>query len=577
MMELLHKFKHAKLLRWFTDPSVSWRMPLAIFILIFLTGFMGAAQTGLFDRDEPRNAQAAREMIETGNWLVPTFNGEPRLHKPILIYWLMALSYKLLGVTALAARMPSIIAGSLSGVVVYLFANKWFGRRVAIWSLIVWATVPLTLVESRMATTDAILNLLILGMMAMLARLYQGEGRWYARGFWLFLGLSILTKGPVGLLPVAGALIFTRYYAGVSLPWRFLRPLEGMTIACVVVLPWIVAVSLATDGEFLRFAVGREMLGRTIRPAEGHWGLPGYYLLMLPLMFFPWIAFLPMALKKSWCERKTDPRIAFLIGWAALPLVPLELMATKLVHYHYPSYAALAILVGREITRLEPLLLRPNLLEGGRFLRGSFISMCGLAAAFFLATAFVASWVVSIGSLLAASVLVYGLYRMIPLFQSGQWRKVIPVLAWTWVAVLILTLAWVLPAVKRRAITHNVAKSLKRHAEELQATAILGEFREPSLIFELQATEPVVISRKLSDLRTIARNKGALVVPVLEKDLAIMKKAGDLEVTVVDQVSAFDFQQGRRRKVGLALVTLRPEERLADLRELIDGQRSVIR
>jgi hypothetical protein len=94
---------------------------------------------------------------------------------------------------------------------------------------------------------------------------------------------------------------------------------------------------------------------------------------------------------------------------------------------------------------------------------------------------------------------------------------------------------------------------------------------------ELQATEPVVISRKLSDLRTIARNKGALVVPVLEKDLAIMKKAGDLEVTVVDQVSAFDFQQGRRRKVGLALVTLRPEERLADLRELIDGQRSVIR
>jgi 4-amino-4-deoxy-L-arabinose transferase-like glycosyltransferase len=574
LLEQLHK---SKLVAWVFDAGKPRRLPLAIFTLLLLTGFLGAAQTGLFDRDEPRNAQAAREMLRSGDLLVPTFNGEPRLHKPILIYWLMAASYQLLGENALAARLPSILAGAGAGVLVYLFAARWFTRREAVWAIVVWATLPLTLVESRMATTDSLLNLLILGMMLALGRLYQSPSPLTVRCFWFLMGLSILTKGPVAILPIAGALIFTKYTTGVAIAWRWFRPLEGLLIVSAVVLPWLVAVTLATDGEFLRFAVGREMLGRTIRPAEGHWGLPGYYLGMLPVMFFPWIAFLPMAVKGAWIQRKTDPRMAFLLGWAVLPLVPLELMATKLVHYHFPSYAALAILVGREICRLENLNTRPNLLAGGRLVRGSLISLMSIVAALFLGFAWVGSWRVSLGSLMVAALLVYGLVIMIPAIQAGAWRKLFPVLAFTWSAVVLVTLGWVLPASQRGAMSHQVAARLNQLSGEMQATAILGEYREPSVIYDLKSTSPVQISRSLADIRKIVRQTGAVVMPVLDDDRAIMQKADDLELKMVGEVRAFDFQQGRRRTVGLALVSLKAEERLAMIRELNDPQKNVRR
>jgi len=570
MTGLLERLQKSKLVAWVFDPEKPRRLALTIFTVLLLTGFLGAAQTGLFDRDEPRNAQAALEMLRSGDWLVPTFNSEPRLHKPILIYWLMAASYQLLGENALAARLPSILAGAGAGVLVYVFAARWFTRREAVWAIVVWATLPLTLVESRMATTDSLLNLLILGMMLALGRLYQSPSPRSARMFWLFLGLSILTKGPVALIPIAGALIFTKYATGVAIAWRWFRPLEGLVIVSAVVLPWLVAVTMATDGEFLRFAVGRELLGRTIRPAEGHWGLPGYYLGMLPVMFFPWIALLPMAVKGAWTQRKTDPRIAFLLGWAVLPLVPLELMATKLVHYHYPSYAALAILVGREICRLEKLNTRPNLLAGGRLVRGSLISLMAIAAALFLGFAWVGSWRVSLGSLLAAFLLVNGLRFMIPAVQAGAWRKLFPALALTWSSVIIITLGWVLPASQRGAMSHQVAARLNQLSGELQATAILGEYREPSVIYDLRSPNPVQISRSLADIRRIVRQTGAVVMPVLADDRAIMQKADDLELKMVGEVRAFDFQQGRRRTVGLALVSLKAEERLAMIRELSD-------
>ena len=197
--------RQSRFLTWCGNPSKPARLPIVIFMTLLITGFIGAAQTGLFDRDEPRYAQATREMVASGDWIVPSFNGEPRLQKPVLIYWLMATSYSVFGDSALAARLPSIIAGACSGTLIFLMTNHWWGRRCALWATLIWATVPLTLVESRMATTDSVLNLLTLIMIVSLARLYQSPSRLAARIFWLAMGLSILTKGPVGLLAVIAA------------------------------------------------------------------------------------------------------------------------------------------------------------------------------------------------------------------------------------------------------------------------------------------------------------------------------------------------------------------------------------
>jgi len=116
--------RQSRFLTWCGNPSKPARLPIVIFMTLLVTGFIGASQTGLFDRDEPRYAQATREMVASGDWVVPSFNGEPRLHKPVLIYWLMAASYTVFGDNALAARLPSIIAGACAGTLIFLMVNR---------------------------------------------------------------------------------------------------------------------------------------------------------------------------------------------------------------------------------------------------------------------------------------------------------------------------------------------------------------------------------------------------------------------------------------------------------------------
>ena len=537
------------------------RVPWFIFCALFVTGLIGSAQTGLFDRDEPRYAQAAREMLATGNWLVPSFNGEPRLHKPVL----MSASMAAFGDTPLAARLPAILAGSLSGVLLYGLANRWWGRRVAGWATLIWSTAPLTIVESRMATTDAVLNLFTLGMLTCVTGLYQSPNRRLARLFWLLAGLSILTKGPVGFLPVVFAVAGTRYFAKVSLPMVHLRPLEGALLCSAIVLPWLVTVSVRTNGDFLRFAVGRELLGRTVSPAEGHWGVPGYYLGMMALLMCPWACFLPMAVKRAWKEKAADPRVAFLLGWAFGPLLILELMATKLVHYHYASYAALAMLIGQEMVRLEKVTLRPGFMAGGRFLRGSLTAVIALAAMFFLGLAWAGVWSVAIPSFVVAVVLGYTLLKLVPAMHQGQWARSLKAASAGWLAAVLVMLGWLLPGADPHRLASRVASTLARHAQVLKVPVALGEFREPSVIFDMHAPRPIAISRSLSQTRKIVAANGAVLMPLTDGEINLVNTAEEVILQKVEAIRALDWDRGRRDSLTVCLLTRRPEERLAEL------------
>jgi 4-amino-4-deoxy-L-arabinose transferase-like glycosyltransferase len=541
------------------------RIRLTIFCVLAVTGLAGAAQTGLFDRDEPRYAQATREMISTGNWLVPTFNGEPRLHKPVAIYWLMAPFYVLIGDSPLAARMPSILATAIAGVLVYSLTNRWWGRRAALWATIVWTTAPLTVVESRMATTDAVLNALILGMALCLTRLYGGPEPWTARLFWALAGCSILTKGPVGLLFPAAGLAAARYYSGVRLPWSWLRPKEGLAIAAAIVLPWMAAVNVQTQGEFLRFAVGREFLGRTVAPAEGHSGFPGYYLALLIPLFLPWSIFLAGALKKTWSLRHEDPRASFLLGYAFGPLLVLELISTKLAHYHYPAYAALAILTGVRIAELECTSLRPNLMSDGRFLK---IATNAFAIAFMLAAAGLA-WAYP-GSSLAPCLIVitamgYVVYRNVPAIREGHWGTVIRMTTIGWSITLLTILAWILPASESSRLAVRVAAKLKEQSARISGTVALAEFRDPSVIHALRQPEPVPIVRSQGAIRDLIDRAGATIVPLSPRELDKVESDEGLRVQVLSEIEAFDWDRGKKRKVSVVLITADPANRVARL------------
>ena len=564
MMRFLFE-KLSRFLLWCANPAKPGRTAMAIALALLLTGFLGAAQTSLFDRDEPRYAQATREMIASGDWDVPSFKGEPRLHKPVLIYWIMAGSFAIFGDSALAARIPSIIASATAGSLLFLLANRLWGRRSALWACLVWSTAPLTLVEGRMASTDSLLNLFILTMMTCLAKLYADPSKPAARLFWLMLALSILTKGPVGLLVVLPAVLATLYFSGTRLQWNRLRPLEGAAIMASMILPWAITSTIQTDGHFLRFAIGREMIGRTIAPAEGHSGLPGYYLAMLLPMFFPWCCFLPMAIKRAWARRAADPRMAFLLGWAIGPLIVLELLATKLVHYHYSGYAALAILVGHELSHLEKLALRPNLIAGGRFLRASMISTIALASMIFLGLASVGTWAIAIVCLLVAAVFLRTFRLLLPALDNGQWPNVLRITSAGWITVSLLVITLLLPLSNGRRLSVRVGNRLAVQADRLKVPIALGEFREPSLIFGIGSANAIPISRSMTQTRSIVTQQGATLMPLSPAELRKVQSMSDLLVQPLEDVEALDWDRGRRRSLTICLLTRRPEQRLAEL------------
>src|SRR4051794_3856991 len=145
-----------------------WLQAAAIAALALTLNLAGNGRTSLWDRDEPRYAGCTREMRARGDWIHPTFNGEPRYHKPILIYWLMRGGVALGGDNAFGARLVSAVAGAGTCLVVLRLGRRMLGARAATLAALMLATSPIMVAESKLATTDATLTLLLVGSQACL-------------------------------------------------------------------------------------------------------------------------------------------------------------------------------------------------------------------------------------------------------------------------------------------------------------------------------------------------------------------------------------------------------------------------
>src|SRR5262249_29936511 len=143
-----------------------WRIlrePLAIAALALVLNLAGNGRVSLWDRDEPRYAVCVREMRARHDWIFPTYNGEPRYHKPILIYWLIRLGVAIGGHTPFGIRLVSGFAGAGTCVLVWCLGRRVFGAQVGRLAALLLATAPIVFVESKLATTDATLALLFVG------------------------------------------------------------------------------------------------------------------------------------------------------------------------------------------------------------------------------------------------------------------------------------------------------------------------------------------------------------------------------------------------------------------------------
>jgi 4-amino-4-deoxy-L-arabinose transferase-like glycosyltransferase len=319
--------------------------------LFFLPGFFTMSA---MDRDEPRFAQATRQMVETHDYVSIRFMDEARNKKPVGIYWLQALSLSAAEYVGIADaehqiwvyRLPSLL-GAISAVLLTYWAALAFLSSEGAWcASLLCASCLLIGVESRLAKTDAVVCATVAACLGVMARLYMSRGhelalKW-AAVFWGAIGIGVLVKGPITpLAPLCSALVLS--WHDKSVRWLgALRPVRGLIFALALVLPWFVMIMALTHGAFLQDSLGEDMMSKVAAGQESHGAPFGTYLIVFLITGWPLAPLLFISVPKLWRHRQ-HKSVKFLAAWIIPVWLIFESVTTKLPHYVLPLFPALAI------------------------------------------------------------------------------------------------------------------------------------------------------------------------------------------------------------------------------------------
>ena len=325
---------------------------------VLLAGAMFLFHLGspaLTSPNEGLYAEVAREMNETGQFVIPRANGVVYLEKPPLLYWLTAVSMRLSGENAFAARLPSALAAIVTVVIVVAAGRRLFGSRAGMLSGVVLATSLGFALVARQVLFDSLLTLWT--TVALLGFWFGTETadetrlspkRWLLAGY-AALGLAVLTKGLVGLtIPTLIVLAYALFARdGERLRRAISAP--GLLLLLAVAAPWHVIAGLRQKQFFWFYFVNEHwlrFLGKR-EPADFHADpifAPAAALFLLPL---PWSAFLPAAVRSDlWGPRRSRESV-FLISWILAPVVFFTLSQTRTYYYLLPAVPPIALLLGR--------------------------------------------------------------------------------------------------------------------------------------------------------------------------------------------------------------------------------------
>jgi 4-amino-4-deoxy-L-arabinose transferase-like glycosyltransferase len=258
----------------------------AVSLLALALNLVGNGRVSLWDRDEPRYAGCTREMRASGDWVHPTFNAEPRYHKPVLIYWLMLAATAVAGDNPFGARLVSAVAGTATVLLVWVWGRRLLGDRAGRLAALMLATAPIMVAESKLATTDATLTFFVVGCQFALSEL-SWRPSWRAAAFWIGLGLAVLTKSPAGPVLIAAAAAASWWWGGPTACWRRLHWRWGPLLGAAIVVPWHAAILLRSRGAYYDVAVGYHIIQRATTGIEDHGGFPGYYVVIGLGVFYP--------------------------------------------------------------------------------------------------------------------------------------------------------------------------------------------------------------------------------------------------------------------------------------------------
>lgn len=337
--------------------------PWWLVALLVALAFVFQGTRGIWEPDEGRYSATGINMLETGNYLVPTADGEhPHLTKPPVTYWALAASFAVFGLNEWAARLPSALAFVGTGLLVFGLGRRFTPERPWLPSL-AWALSLGPLIGANVVSTDALLTLFETAAMLAFVEAWRRDAdsrRRWAIAMWIAWGLAFMTKGPPGLLPLLAMTLFLALHDRRQL--RGLVPLPGIVAFILVGFTWF-ALIVRQDPSLLGYFLGYEVYDRVFtathaRNAEWY-GAFEVYLPVLIVGALPWWAMALVAAggpRRAWVQLRErvaarQPEWLLLLYWFLVPLAIFFVARSRLQLYVLPLFVPLALIVARPLAR----------------------------------------------------------------------------------------------------------------------------------------------------------------------------------------------------------------------------------
>ncbi len=550
-MELQHKFE---------DARICWLTAILISFVVMVVYLFAASRSTLWDRDEPRFTRATVEMLESGKYLVPTFNGQMWADKPILFYWMMSLPVRLLGPTEFACRFFAGLGTAISCLLTFFIALRLFNPRTALMAMVILASTLMMLGVGSLATIDAVLLPINLAVLAIFVQAcFSGFTIFNITLMAIALGAAMLAKGPMGLSPVvvmvAAAWLLRKIKPG-ALRYIWLVGIAAV-LGTFIFCAWAIPANNATGGDFLKVFIGKHILTRAIKPMENHGGqfllyLP-YYLPIVIFGFFPWTLHLPGTVSAIIGKRIGSPYArAILIAWIVPVFIIMSLAATKLPHYIVFIWPALAIAVAAAIDAENKNIFTVQdrkWLRGGVWFFGSVA--VGAAIALLIAPRFLQAPELWLPALTCAAILIATIIFAVRHQLAERFHKSALVVLTGMILLYISYLFGFLPAFEQLKISPPIAKAVREKTPP-QMPVAMYKYAEPSLNF--------YIGRQIEELRSAnavvewAKQplNGVLIIPK-DRLTDIEKTSGPLALEQIASKKGFNYSKGKTLEV-LALV-----------------------
>ena len=314
---------------------------ISLFLFTFGLGFFSLWQT-----DEVIYTQVAKEIIETGDWITLHLNGDPWFIHPPMFMWLTAITGALFGFSNFVARLWCAIFGIIGVITTYYFGKLIYNEKAGFYSGLVLATTFQFILQARIAIFDVPLITLMFLAVFFFFKAYKEEQPKFYWFFYIFMGLAVLMKGPIGiLLPGLVLTVFLFVTGDMPKVCGKCHPVLGIILASVIGGWWYVAEYLIHGQVFVDRVIGYYTVNRFTGVVETHTGPFYFYIPVILLGFLPWTAFMFEGLVNLWQNRKIKENL-FILLWLVIGFIFFSAANTKLPGYIMSLYPYLALVVG---------------------------------------------------------------------------------------------------------------------------------------------------------------------------------------------------------------------------------------